>query len=474
MSPKILDTPHLDQQLAALRLESCFGLQSRRLLVNAAKYTSCIPKIAELASRYERAHSGFRNLCALSSVTIENAKKYQTYGPVGSSKYNAFVRTEMEVRLCAAIETAQMKLDANDFALVTLAQEWKTGTLNVRNTTYSRGVWQLLSDVREMTKKLAIARGSQNEILGIMTDHELYPGDASAEGWKDWDDLLHMRLPEGSHSCLAHPEFTPFQVCVFRREVEEYYNTARRSYVGPSFNRQERFCAISGRWYLPYETGVAHLIRPDVGEKAANQLFGPRSYWAGHLMSPQNGIPMHEDYVHLFEEGKIIIVPAEDEGALKVHVLDRGLLEDDRHGRPDGNSQLHNRILKFPKETRHRPSMRYLYYSACVNIFRKQRREKKGWWKDHFDERWKLALKDERIRTSTLETVAVNMGHIPESEFATFTRGLADLPSQSAPEGDMLVGNATMWSYLRLYTGSSSQSAPSFQPPKDVWINGRC
>jgi len=65
----------------------------------------------------------------------------------------------------------------------------------------------------------------------------------------------------------------------------------------------------SSKTYPPTDVWLARAAVSQLGEAAAQRLFGTPVSKDGHLMPATNGIPMTYVFEEWFDEGRLVIVP---------------------------------------------------------------------------------------------------------------------------------------------------------------------
>lgn len=217
----------------------------------------------------------------------------------------------------------------------------------------------------------------------------------------------------------------------------EFQKDVRRAYIADGIDEHDKggWCVIQGH-YVPSVTAI-HLVPLNIGDVAARHLFGkPSNRNHGHLMRPDNSLPISSIFSVLFNSAMITIIPTE-EGQLQVVVLDQELTKskcNNWHG-------LHGTILKFHPNSNIRPAMKNLFFSFCINVMRRQRSQKSGWWHERVDlqpvgKDW--GLPREYARKSTMEKLINKIGHVNEAVApATLQRASTLWPPYHSKSGEL-------------------------------------
>ncbi|KAH9995700.1 hypothetical protein F4779DRAFT_636598 [Xylariaceae sp. FL0662B] len=374
-------------------------------------------EISPFVEEAKSAKRNFSEVSASSAEAIQAAKTQKTHGREGSKEFNRFINEKTGESLDAAIQCMETDLKAHNEALRSLNEQWRAGDLKCTNQHYDDEVKRLESLIRSKSSNVVVARTSQHEIQGAITDTQVWLDGKNVLNWGYIDLLIsRYRSPEGAMRTLSNKSREPSAQERFRKRVLKEYGAK----LNEAQSRTAVWCVVSAEYHTSGSIAAAHVVRYNVGEVAARQLFGKPESPDGHLMSPHNGIPMMKEYEEAFDRGRLVFVPVEsgESGEWEISVLDKKLLEED--GKSLGfhwawGKDLDGRRLRF--RNGFRPKKRYMYAAWCLNIFRRQRCEVEGWWKDKgLIEREMWASPGECIRRSTLVTLAHQVGHLSEDE----------------------------------------------------------
>jgi len=310
-------------------------------------------------------------------------------------------------------------LDIIEGSIKLLVDEFNQGTLDIPNSAKEKELIDLEKKGRELRTQLVVRRSQRWQMAGEIVD-KLLLRDAEVlsfdQDWSYIDQLvLRYRTPETA------------TLDIFRQrdpEAEKRFSTA---VLEAYSNEEETRCVITGKVMT---VTAAQIVPHHIGEANASYLFRPSTHEDGHIMSPQNGLPMLKILKDAYDQGKFTIVPGDDmeKDDWKVLVLDEAfgeLFEQDYE-------PLQNRALTF--QTDFRPGTRYLYFAHLIAILQRQRYECTGWWKDfpfaNSPGVWEIPW--EYLRTSALMDLARRVGHVASKDAAKILRTVEDKSSRSS------------------------------------------
>lgn len=153
---------------------------------------------------------------------------------------------------------------------------------------------------------------------------------------------------------------------LFAKNLQKAYNCTR--YLGAYM---EIWCPVTKDWIPKGEPVAAHIVPFSLGDDLAEDLFGNGT----KLMDLRNGLYLHKDVEHAFDNAQMVILPIHNQNPLlidrlfQVRVLDESLLTQ-TYG--NGNykwSDVHRQNLDF-RDTHQRPARRYLYFHMLFAMIR--------------------------------------------------------------------------------------------------------
>ncbi|KAI2465830.1 hypothetical protein F4781DRAFT_435013 [Annulohypoxylon bovei var. microspora] len=312
-------------------------------------------------------------------------------------------------RLDKYTDSKEKELECHTNALLHLKEVFYGETPAIARNDYNKQFQALLTSILDTKATLVALKEQSAKMVGFMIDNERFQSEEETNDWSLIDSIIRLyKEPAGAQQSIKMPPRTPDVQERYRRRAIKAYDTE----VAP----MKFWCVISGTAINPSMLRVAHIVPQNVGEVHANYLFGEAAdKRIGHLMSPQNSLPIFTPYEELLDSARIAIVPENLDSTReidwKVVVLDPTFLEEDSVYSLPWGKQLDGLSLKFRNDFR--PKARYLYFSFVVNALRRQRCNAPGWWDtihSHLDApMW--ATPGEWIRTSTLRRLSRRMGH---------------------------------------------------------------
>jgi len=305
----------------------------------------------------------------------------------------------------ASSDVIEAELDAVERSIKVLMDEYNKGALDINDATKDKEIMLLEKKARNLRCTFVVRRSQTFQLAGEVAD-KISLEDAEVPLFvKDWSyvDLLVSRYQTPANATLE----------IFRpRDTKAQDRFRARIFKAYGVNG-EASCCLSG---AIANVVAAHIVPYNIGENNAAYLFGESTHQDGHVMCPQNGLPMLKFFKEAFDEGKFTIIPGGDNlDEWKVTVLDKDfarLLDKDPL-----LPQIHGRVLEF--KTDFRPAKRYLYFAHLITTLRRQRYECTGWWRDvppGISDVW--ATPGEYLRKSALIVLARRVGHMAPKEAA--------------------------------------------------------
>ncbi|KAK3937417.1 hypothetical protein QBC46DRAFT_416312 [Diplogelasinospora grovesii] len=394
-----------------------------RQRMNKTVYDSAVLPLVERASALKR---NFSELSAASSRSIRAIKLAK--GDRKDVTETAIFREHSSL-IKAIIESMELEFRAVSQEIETLVDEYEKGDLEITAGQQRAELARLETHVANLQAKLVVARTQKNQLAGELTDRSMAQSvkdeDTSAENMPPWGqayiDLLLDRYRNPPHATLQlFRRRTPEEQDRFRKAVLASYGAYDKKKGGMAW------CCVSGAWCTPSDVVAAHIVPYNVSELHAEHLFGQRD--GGHLMRPENGIPMRKVFKEHFDNAEIGFVPvSKDSNDYKIVVLvNTGDIALPEVESIQGNS------LQFPNDFR--PTRRYMYFSFIMSLLRLRRHRVSGWNKAFREygmkEMW--VTPGPWVRQSTLLTLAHRVGHMSPEETSLFL----DSDGESRPEVD--------------------------------------
>ncbi|KAI0108013.1 hypothetical protein F4776DRAFT_418699 [Hypoxylon sp. NC0597] len=324
--------------------------------------------------------------------------------------------------------------DITDSMLKEIVDQWHDKTLSFTKPQFTEQICRLEEKIRSLAERLVIVKASRQTLLGCLVDNELWKG-LYQNGDREYIELLvtQCRSPLNPQRTLFRPESAAVQES-FRTAIFDRSGMVIRK----SFGEDKAWCAVSGTYHRFRCIKAAHFTR-NLGEIQARYLFGQASDSRGHIMSLQNGIPMHISYQKLLDEARITLFPVAGKGCWRILVLDKTIQEAKNQWKVDPwGMQLDGRDLQFPEGVIPPSERPYFYFSFCVNILRRQRYEAKGWWRNvlrNYDKTIWTPCGTNYIRASTLKYLALRIGHLDRDEVDSFVEKIWVNSSESVQPG---------------------------------------
>lgn len=367
---------------------------------------------------FERLHDAKRNTSQLRNLTTV------ALPPPAKQQMTQEDRDAVESIIEATLQAKEKELAAAEDIVAVLNEEWHAGSLNVTQNGFHSEVDKLERLITALKGDTVVIRTSRHELSGKMLDNMMWPQDGENTDWAYLNLLIsRCKAPEGARLALFTSRDTDAQLR-FQRNVLKVYDAV---------DEDLQWCVISGKYFPASTVKVAHIVRCNVGEPSTRHLFGPPGDKDGHLMADKNGIPMYETYEKAFDDARLVIVPdgGPQKGCWKVFCLDDPDTHKPSKAVPFGR-ELHGRSLQF--RNHFRPSSRYLYFTFCMSILRRQRHEVPGWWRDYLanDPGMAWATPGSYLRTSTLCRIAHQVGHLTKEDAAVFA---AEEPAEDEDKG---------------------------------------
>ncbi|KAI5857499.1 hypothetical protein GGS23DRAFT_587678 [Durotheca rogersii] len=363
-----------------------------REIRNARRYFS------EMSARgYEEA--GDRGLGGSPGISNQEQSKLLLY----KEKLASFKRAkELELE----IQTETMKC-------VKRAYHSEESSMNA--STYETQIGELVSSIQNLKATLSAINEQSSKVVGYIIDNESFEAEEFVNDWSFIDFLLRLyEEPAGSQTSVKFHR-TPNAQESFRKSVISSY--------GSSLDQNNCWCVIGGCKVGKSSLRAAHIVAHNVGELHAKYLFGAApNQRTGHLMSPENGLPICQPYERLLDEARIAIAPGNSRGGgyqrdWKIVILDPSLLNDSVVYQP-GNLPWGKRLdgLRLSFRNEFRPKARYLYFSFVANVLRRQRGNAPKWWEaiQSYMDTPAWVTPGEWIRTSTLRRLARRIGQTME------------------------------------------------------------
>lgn len=258
-------------------------------------------------------------------------------------------------------------LDMVEASIKLLVDEFNEGTLDIPNSTKEQELIALEKKGRELRTQLVVRRCQKSQMAGEVVNKLVLGATERILCKNDWSvvDRLVLRYRTPANTSLD----------IFRQSDPEAQDRFRAAVFEAYSNEEKTRCVITGKVMT---VTAAQIVPCHIGEANANYLFGSWALGYGHIMVPQNGLPMLKFLKKAFDKGKFTIVPGDDigEDEWKVLALDEAfaeLFEQDYE-------PLQNKVLTF--QTDFRPESCYLFFAHLIAILRRQRYEFTGWWKD--------------------------------------------------------------------------------------------
>ncbi|KAI1131902.1 hypothetical protein F5Y10DRAFT_261609 [Nemania abortiva] len=398
-------------------------------------------KYQKLRDEYRRAKRKFSKAFEASDNEIRKFNRAKKPGDEGSKEHERLVYGAVRAKYHAYVEGLEEVRYLLSRILKKLVKDYRLGNLPLNRYVFEELVDTLEGRITVATRRKIIAQASPYAVQGAMVDEAIYgtaPGRLSLDGEPDVEEnvkwayidrlICRFRNPEGVICSLSNQAPDDDSQERFRADVMKEYGALRGEKHSLS---KVAWCVISGRFWPEHMVVAANIVGCNLGEASANYIFGRagKALINGHLMSPQNSLPMLKEYEELLEDGNLIFEPVDkDATAWKVIVLDEWLrassvtefcipVVGDRGDVIPWASGLHERKLSFVNSFR--PYRQYLYFASCLNILRRQRLQGPGWWKDFSSNNKAIwATTGQYLRRSTIKLMAHLIGHLNENDAA--------------------------------------------------------
>ncbi|KAI2640916.1 hypothetical protein GGS21DRAFT_502302 [Xylaria nigripes] len=307
-------------------------------------------------------------------------------------------------------------------------KSWAEGSSDITIGQLEKQMKCLEKEIGDLLVAKVALRTSTYSLAGSEMDFERWNKESHANDWS-YLDLICSRFTEPSTSTVTLKKHRDVnQQSRWRNSVLKAYGADKEK-----SDSTLHWCPIAGGWVIRDLITVAHIVRHNVTELAAEHLFGLAETKAGHIWSVKNGMPMLKCYEKMLDDASIVIIPTNDGKDLMVRVLDTNVSNKfgDTLTKEEGEDKneeiivaskkgLDGRILKF--RTDFRPAKRYLYFGFAINILRRQRYESDGWWRDrvHFASTPFFSTPGKWVNETTLKKLAVRVGHLTPDEAENF------------------------------------------------------
>jgi hypothetical protein len=318
--------------------------------------------------------------------------------------------------LKALADLRDTELTALKDIIVYLKEQWHLGKLNITQDIYRSQIEYIEKNLARILSDIVVLRTSYHSIFGNIMDSAFFVPRTTQADNQAYIDLLiqRYRTPPNAKVTLFQKRDNLAQNR-FRHNVLQAYDA-----IGP--DGQSIWCVVTGGWLGRESVKAAHIVRHNTGEVTARHLFGPTQEKDGHIMSPRNGLPMNVYAEEAFDDGRIVIMPDEKvEGEFVLVVLDKAILEMKPLLPYQLNGTMHGRRLSF--RNNFRPSKSYLYFTTCMSILRRERHNVDGWGADRQSSllpAFNWASPGEYLRTSTLQKIAQQVGHLSKEDAVKF------------------------------------------------------
>ncbi|KAI1824152.1 hypothetical protein F4861DRAFT_548933 [Xylaria intraflava] len=315
------------------------------------------------------------------------------------------------------LKATDASYDAKQLLLRQIKSDWKRGLTDTQNHQFLEEAKDLEEKIGELQVAKIAMRASFYELSGLAADGERWNKRSHADDWTHMD-LFVSRFKESSRSTEA------LKTTLDAKKQESWRQAVLKAYGA---NGNLGWCPVSAQWLPKDMLTAGHIVRHNITELAAEYLFGLSATPGGHLWSIRNGISILPMYQKMLDDAKISIVPTRDGEGLMIVVLDDGLPSDEagsEHTNFPIGKDLDGRRLEFRND--HRPAMRYLYFNFAINVLRRQRYDADGWWRDriyHADKIPYFATPGKWVQETTLQKLAIRIGHVSEGEAGSFLMG---------------------------------------------------
>ncbi|KAJ8129954.1 hypothetical protein O1611_g3679 [Lasiodiplodia mahajangana] len=396
-------------------------------------------KYQELRSKYRNTKREF--LITSEAIDNEIIKLNHTKRPSrqGVKKHERLVFAAIYNKYDTYLEALQNVRNILSRCLKELVKDYGSGSFHMRARHFRKQRRNLERKITAVTRRKIMAQVSPHAFQGAMVDEAIYAiapkklrldDEINKEELVQWAYIDQFICPHGvpqSPGCpLSNQARDDAAQRRFRADVMKAYGAPDGNFA---------WCVVLGRFLPNHLIATTHIVGDNLGEVAANHIFGQAHGEAGngHLVSPQNGLPMAAFYEKLLYDGAIVFEPV-DEAATewKIIVLDDKLRTSEAGSVcwPYGR-KLHNRKLSFVNSFR--PSKQYLWFSYCVNILRRQRLEVAGWWKDSslLNDKAIWATPGQYFRRSTIRSMVRLIGNLDEEDAAIMAKRFPALNADS-------------------------------------------
>ncbi|KAK3362481.1 hypothetical protein B0T25DRAFT_524426, partial [Lasiosphaeria hispida] len=376
--------------------------------------TTLGPVIEPLISRASASKRNFSRVSAASGESIRDAKAAKADLDSTDNQFQAIVFQAMLEEIDAGADIIEAELDITEAAIKLLVDEYNEGALDITSVAKEKEIMLLEKRARDLRSQLVVRRCQKSQMAGEVVDKMVLDNSEAPLFVKDWSyiDLLisRYRAPANATLDIFRPR-DPKAQDRFRATVFKAYGAKGRT-----------SCCITGGLI---DVAAAHIVPYNIGENNATYLFGESTHKDGHIMCPQNGLPMLKWLEEAFDKGRFTIIPGDNLDEWKVIMLDEEIADDPIY------KPIHGKALMFQADFR--PARRYLYFAHIVTILRRQRYESTGWWKDMppgIPEVW--ATPGEYLRKSALMVLARRVGHMAPKDAAELL-GVSDDVGNEGP-----------------------------------------
>ncbi|KAJ8125438.1 hypothetical protein O1611_g8199 [Lasiodiplodia mahajangana] len=352
-------------------------------------------KYQELQGEYRNAKRKLSEVFEASGNEISKLNHTKKLGNKGAREHKRLVYKALRAKYNAYVKGLQKVRDLLSRCLKELVRNHVLGNLSLIRKEFKVHINTLERQITIAIKRGVIAQASIHAVRRAMVDDAingtvpkklLLGNEIVAEEnikWAYVDQLIRFRNPKATIHSLSNYVRDKHSQQRFRAQVMKEYGAIRNQSVEMDC-KELAWCVVSGAFHPKHLVIAAHIVGYNLGAASANYIFGQagKTLRNGHLMSPQNGLPMLQAYEELLDNGTIIFEPVDEDAITwKVIVLDQCLrdtpvTQSALPGAPGPipwGRGLHKRELSFANSFR--PSKQYMYFAYCINIFRRQRLE---------------------------------------------------------------------------------------------------
>ncbi|KAI1170578.1 hypothetical protein F4777DRAFT_568696 [Nemania sp. FL0916] len=445
---------------------------------NLTRGTEIKGKYERLQKDFETAKRNFDDVSHTQDNEIKSSKRFKKSGPDDAEQQKRIIIKAIDAKCDAYLESLTAIQDILAELLRQLAKDYTSGTLTCTKDDYDSQFEGLSKHLYAVGRRMLVTRSAGFTIRGSMVDaiiagsaplQLILDGEVDNQELARWAYIEHIMCrfttpPSATFSLRNQPRDEAAQRR-FRTAVFKAYGADWQPQDGLDEPMIPIWCVVSGSFWPSIMMTAARIVGFNLGKVAADHIFGTpdKTLKDGHLMSPQNGLPMRKEYAEMLDRGEIVFEAVGNSGKdWEIVVLDEGLrtkeaestmaaegieqswvptgvgllgrgsqdLEYHKYWSTPSGKELHGRRLRFFNDFR--PSTQYTYFTYCLNILRRQRLEVPGWWNDSrfLNSKALWAGSHQNLRRSTMATIAQFIGLLDEAEAKAIQKAFP------APEND--------------------------------------